>query len=138
MEIKEVIQKIKTEVQKIYSDLSSEMPSDSDPQSIAQVKRIASVASANATQLALYLKELTAYKKKREAEITLKALDEGLKTPKEAHLKALLKSELADVYAYEELCSNVLDICKQRVVLAQSFLKVANTEGMTNRGAALY
>lgn len=138
MGIQEVIIKIKQELEKIYGDMSAEMPSSSDPQSVERVKQIASVASANATRMAIYLKELVAYEKEEEAKIALKAIREkSLSTPKDEHLRALYKSELSSVYAYEKLCQDMLDICKQRVTLAQTFLKTCGSEEIAVRGAQL-
>lgn len=138
MEIKEVIAKIKTELEKIYADMSAEMPSSSDPQSIERVKAIASVASANATKMAIYLKELIAYEKEQEAEIALEAItNKTLSTPKDEHLRALYKRKLSNVYAYEKLCQDMLDICRQRVTLAQTFLKACGSEEIAVRGTML-
>lgn len=138
MEIEAVIAKIKSELEKIYVDMSAEMPSNSDPQSVEKVKRIASVASANATQMAIYLKELVAYEKSKEAQIALDALqNKTLCTPKDEHLRALYKSELSNVYAYEKLCQDMLDICRQRVTLAQTFLKTNGAEDTASWGTRL-
>lgn len=138
MEIAEVIAKIKREMNNIYSDMSAEMPSKSDPQSTEKVKHIASAASANASRMAVYLKELVAYEKQREAEIAIAAIEsKSLCTPKDEHLRALYKKELSNVYAYEKLCQDMLDICRQRVTLAQTFLKTSGVEDSASWGSRL-
>lgn len=138
MEIEKVILKIKAELEHVYKDMSSEMPSSTDPQSVEKVKRIASVASANATQMAVYLKELVAYEKQREAEIALDAIENRtLCTPKDEHLRALYKRDLSSVYAYEKLCQDMLDICRQRVTLAQTFLKANGADDTASWGSRL-
>ena len=93
---------------------------------------MAAVASSNSMSLALTARALAQYVKKKEAEITLRHIQaKDLVTPKDDHLKALLKSELSEEYAYLDLCNRMLDICKQRVMLAQTFLRNVGKEDFT-------
>ena len=123
-QVKQIIEHLKKDLEKIYPDMSAEMPVDSSPESIAQVKKMAAVASSNSMALALNSRALSQYIKQREAQITLEHIKaKDLVTPKEDHLKACLKVELSEVYAYSDLCTRMLELCKQRVMLAQTFLR---------------
>lgn len=129
METEKVIKQLKERLEKIYPDMEETMPVDPTPQSIERVKHMAAVASSNSMALALTARALAQYVKKKEAEITLKHIQaRDLVTPKDDHLKALLKDELSEEYAYLDLCNRMLDICKQRVMLAQTFLRNAGKE----------
>ena len=124
METEKVIKQLKERLEKIYPDMEEQMPVDPTPQSVERVKHMAAVASSNSMALALTARALAQYVKKKEAEITLRHIQaRDLVTPKDDHLKALLKSELSEEYAYLDLCNRMLDICKQRVMLAQTFLR---------------
>ena len=124
METEKVIKQLKERLEKIYPDMEETMPVDPTPQSVEKVKHMAAVASSNSMALALTARALAQYVKKKEAEITLKHIQaKDLVTPKDDHLKALLKDELSEEYAYLDLCNRMLDICKQRVMLAQTFLR---------------
>lgn len=124
METEKVIKQLKERLEKIYPDMEETMPVDPTPQSVERVKHMAAVASSNSMALALTARALAQYVKKKEAEITLKHIQaRDLVTPKDDHLKALLKNELSEEYAYLDLCNRMLDICKQRVMLAQTFLR---------------
>lgn len=130
METEKIIKQLKERLEKIYPDMEEQMPVDPTPQSVEKVKKIAAVASSNCMSLALTARALAQYVKKKEAEITLAHIQaKDLVTPKDDHLKALLKSELSEEYAYLELCNRMLDICKQRVMLAQTFLRNVDKEG---------
>lgn len=132
METEKVIKGLKERLEKIYPDMEEEMPVDPTPQSIEKVKRMAAVASSNSMALALTARALAQHIKRREAEVTLEHIkNKDLATPKEEHLKALLKAELSEEYAYSELCNRMLDICKQRVMLAQTFLRNVDKEGFS-------
>lgn len=129
METEKVIKQLKERLEKIYPDMEETMPVDPTPQSIERVKHMAAVASSNSMALALTARALAQYVKKKEAEITLRHIQaKDLVTPKDDHLKALLKDELSEEYAYLDLCNRMLDICKQRVMLAQTFLRNAGKE----------
>ena len=129
-----VIKKISEDIKRIEPDMSAEMPVDSTPESIAKVKRMAAVASSNSMALAVNARALSQYRKQREGAITLEHIMLGdLKTPKEEHLKALFKTELSEIYAYEELCARMLDLCSQRVRLAQTFLRNASSEDFSGK-----
>jgi hypothetical protein len=129
METEKVIKQLKERLEKIYPDMEETMPVDPTPQSIERVKHMAAVASSDSMALALTARALAQYVKKKEAEITLKHIQaRDLVTPKDDHLKALLKNELSEEYAYLDLCNRMLDICKQRVMLAQTFLRNAGKE----------
>lgn len=124
METEKVIKQLKERLEKIYPDMEETMPVDPTPQSVEKVKHMAAVASSNSMALALTARALAQYVKKKEAEITLRHIQaKDLVTPKDDHLKALLKDELSEEYAYLDLCNRMLDICKQRVMLAQTFLR---------------
>ncbi len=130
METEKVIKQLKERLEKIYPDMEETMPVDPTPQSVERVKHMAAVASSNSMALALTARALAQYVKKKEAEITLKHIQaKDLVTPKDDHLKALLKNELSEEYAYLDLCNRMLDICKQRVMLAQTFLRNVDKEG---------
>lgn len=130
METEKIIKQLKERLEKIYPDMEEQMPVDPTPASVEKVKKIAAVASSNCMSLALTARALAQYVKKKEAEITLAHIQaKDLVTPKDDHLKALLKSELSEEYAYLELCNRMLDICKQRVMLAQTFLRNVDKEG---------
>lgn len=130
METEKVIKQLKERLEKIYPDMEETMPVDPTPQSIEKVKHMAAVASSNCMALALTARALSQHIKRKEAEITLQHIQaKDLVTPKDDHLKALLKNELSEEYAYSELCNRMLDICKQRVMLAQTFLRNADKEG---------
>lgn len=130
METEKVIKQLKERLEKIYPDMEETMPVDPTPQSIEKVKHMAAVASSNCMALALTARALSQHIKRKEAEITLRHIQaKDLVTPKDDHLKALLKNELSEEYAYSELCNRMLDICKQRVMLAQTFLRNADKEG---------
>lgn len=132
METEKVIKQLKERLEKIYPDMEETMPVDPTPQSVERVKHMAAVASSNSMALALTARALAQYVKKKEAEITLKHIQaRDLVTPKDDHLKALLKSELSEEYAYLDLCNRMLDICKQRVMLAQTFLRNVGKEDFT-------
>lgn len=129
METEKVIKQLKERLEKIYPDMEETMPVDPTPQSVERVKHMAAVASSNSMALALTARALAQYVKKKEAEITLKHIQaKDLVTPKDDHLKALLKNELSEEYAYLDLCNRMLDICKQRVMLAQTFLRNVDKE----------
>lgn len=129
METEKVIKQLKERLEKIYPDMEETMPVDPTPQSIERVKHMAAVASSNSMALALTARALAQYVKKKEAEITLRHIQaKDLVTPKDDHLKALLKDELSEEYAYLDLCNRMLDICKQRVMLAQTFLRNVSKE----------
>lgn len=129
METEKVIKQLKERLEKIYPDMEETMPVDPTPQSVERVKHMAAVASSNSMALALTARALAQYVKKKEAEITLKHIQaRDLVTPKDDHLKALLKNELSEEYAYLDLCNRMLDICKQRVMLAQTFLRNVSKE----------
>lgn len=129
METEKVIKQLKERLEKIYPDMEETMPVDPTPQSVERVKHMAAVASSNSMALALTARALAQYVKKKEAEITLRHIQaRDLVTPKDDHLKALLKSELSEEYAYLDLCNRMLDICKQRVMLAQTFLRNVGKE----------
>ena len=124
METEKVIKQLKERLEKIYPDMEETMPVDPTPQSVEKVKHMAAVASSNSMALALTARALAQYVKKKEAEISLRHIQaKDLVTPKDDHLKALLKDELSEEYAYLDLCNRMLDICKQRVMLAQTFLR---------------
>lgn len=124
IKIEQVIAQIKKDMEKIYPDMEAEMPVDSAPQSVEKVKHIAAVASSNSMRLALFARALAQHIKQKEAEITLEHLNaKDLSTPKDEHLKAYYKKELSEVYSYYDLVQNMLNICKQRVTLAQTFLR---------------
>lgn len=124
-----IIEHLKGDLEKIYPDMSAEMPVDPSPESVNKVKRMAAVASSNSMALALNARALSQYIKQREADITLEHIRaKDLMTPKEEHLKALFRSELSEVYAYSELCNRMLELCKQRVMLAQTFLRNVQQE----------
>ena len=128
-QVTKIIKHLKKDLEKIYPDMSAEMPVDPSPDSIAKVKKMAAVASSNSMALALNARALSQYIKQREADITLEHIKaKDLMTPKEEHLKALFRSELSEVYAYSELCNRMLELCKQRVMLAQTFLRNAGQE----------
>ena len=128
-QVSKIIGSLKKDLEKIYPDMSAEMPVDSTPDSIAKVKKMAAVASSNSMALALNSRALSQYIKQREADITLEHIKaKDLATPKEEHLKACLKAELSEVYAYSDLCNRMLELCKQRVMLAQTFLRNAQQE----------
>lgn len=128
-QVTKIIGAMKKDLERIYPDMSAEMPVDSSPESIAKVKKMAAVASSNSMALALNSRALSQYIKQREAEITLKHVQaKDLVTPKDDHLKACLKAELAEVYAYSDLCTRMLELCKQRVMLAQTFLRNVQQE----------
>lgn len=130
METEKIIKQLKERLEKIYPDMEEQMPVDPTPQSVEKVKKIAAVASSNCMSLALTARALAQYVKKKEADITLQHIQaKDLVTPKDDHLKALLKVELSEEYAYLELCNRMLDICKQRVMLAQTFLRNVDKEG---------
>lgn len=134
METEKVIKQLKERLEKIYPDMEETMPVDPTPQSVEKVKKIAAVASSNCMSLALTARALAQYVKKREAEITLQHVNaRDLVTPKEEHLKALLKIELSEEYAYLDLCNRMLDICKQRVMLAQTFLRNVDKENFAGQ-----
>lgn len=123
-QIKKIIEHLREDLKRIEPDMSAEMPVDSSPESIAAVKHMAAVASSNSMRLALNARALSQYIKQREADITLShILAKDLMTPKEEHLKACFKSELAEVYAYYDLVNRMQELCKQRVTLAQTFLR---------------
>lgn len=129
METEKVIKQLKERLEKIYPDMEETMPVDPTPQSVERVKHMAAVASSNSMALALTARALAQYVKKKEAEITLRHIQaRDLVTPKDDHLKALLKNELSEEYAYLDLCNRMLDICKQRVMLAQTFLRNVGKE----------
>lgn len=130
METEKIIKQLKERLEKIYPDMEEQMPVDPTPASVEKVKKIAAVASSNCMSLALTARALAQYVKKKEADITLAHIQaKDLVTPKDDHLKALLKVELSEEYAYLELCNRMLDICKQRVMLAQTFLRNVDKEG---------
>ena len=130
METEKIIKQLKERLEKIYPDMEEQMPVDPTPASVEKVKKIAAVASSNCMSLALTARALAQYVKKKEADITLAHIQaKDLVTPKDDHLKALLKLELSEEYAYLELCNRMLDICKQRVMLAQTFLRNVDKEG---------
>lgn len=132
METEKVIKQLKERLERIYPDMEETMPVDPTPQSVEKVKHMAAVASSNSMSLALTARALAQYVKKKEAEITLRHIQaKDLVTPKDDHLKALLKSELSEEYAYLDLCNRMLDICKQRVMLAQTFLRNVGKEDFT-------
>lgn len=127
--VNSIIKKLKTDLERIYPDMNAEMPVDPSPDSVAKVKKMAAVASSNSMALALNARALSQYIKQRESAIALEHIQKkDLTTPKEEHLKALYRSELSEVYAYSELCNRMLDICKQRVMLAQTFLRNVQQE----------
>lgn len=129
---------LKKELEKIYPDMQTELPVDMTPDSVEKVKKIAAVASSNAMTIALYLRALSQYRKQKEADIAVEYIEQNkLKTPKDSYLKALYNKELAEVYSYEDLCQRMLDICKQRVMLAQTFMRSINTEDYTSSGVRL-
>lgn len=133
-EVGKIIKQLKKDLERIYPDMQAEMPVDSAPQSIDKVKHMAAVASANSMQLALNARALSQYIKQREGEITLQHISAGdLKTPKDEHLKACFKAELSEAYAYNDLCNRMLDLCKQRVMLAQTFLRQLGKEDFAGR-----
>lgn len=128
-QVTKIIERLKKDLEKIYPDMSAEMPVDASPDSILKVKKMAAVASSNSMALALNSRALSQYIKQREADITLEHIKaKDLTTPKEEHLKALFRSELSEVYAYSELCTRMLELCKQRVMLAQTFLRNVQQE----------
>lgn len=128
-QVNKIIGSLKRDLEKIYPDMSAEMPVDNTPDSIDKVKKMAAVASSNSMALALNARALSQYIKQREAAITLEHIKaKDLMTPKEDHLKAYLKSELSEVYAYSELCNRMLELCRQRVMLAQTFLRNVQQE----------
>ena len=132
METEKIIKQLKERLEKIYPDMEEQMPVDPTPASVEKVKKIAAVASSNCMSLALTARALAQYVKKKEADITLAHIQaKDLVTPKDDHLKALLKSELSEEYAYLDLCNRMLDICKQRVMLAQPFLRNVGKEVFT-------
>lgn len=132
--ISKVIEGVRASLKKIEPDMSAEMPVDSTPQSIEKVKRMAAVASSNSMHLALNARALSQYIKQREAAITLEHIKaKDLMTPKDEHLKACFKAELAEVYAYNDLVNRMLDLCKQRVMLAQTFLRNVQTENYNGK-----
>lgn len=128
-QIKKVISRLRKDLEKIEPSMSQEMPVDSSPQSVATVKRMAAIASSNSMHLALQSRALSQYIKQREGEITLQHIQaKDLVTPKEEHLKACFKVELAEVYAYSDLVTRMLELCRQRVMLAQTFLRNVQQE----------
>lgn len=132
--ISKVIEGVRASLKKIEPDMSAEMPVDSTPQSIEKVKRMAAVASSNSMHLALNARALSQYIKQREAAITLEHIKaKDLMTPKDEHLKACFKAELSEVYAYNDLVNRMLDLCKQRVMLAQTFLRNVQTENYNGK-----
>lgn len=132
-QVKKVIGQLRKDLAKIEPDMSADMPVDSSPQSIAAVKRMAAVASSNSMHLALDARALSQYIKQREADITLEHIQaKDLMTPKDEHLKACFKKELAEVYAYSDLVNRMLDLCRQRVMLAQTFLRNVRQEDLPN------
>ena len=133
-QVNKIISALKKDLEKIYPDMSAEMPVDSTPDSIDKVKKMAAVASSNSMSLALNARALSQYIKQKEAAITLEHIKaKDLMTPKEDHLKACLKAELSEVYAYSELCNRMLELCKQRVMLAQTFLRNSQQESYSGK-----
>lgn len=132
--IKKVIENLREDLKRIEPDMSAEMPVDPSPESVEKVKHMAAVASSNSMRLALNARALSQYIKSREAEITLHHIQAAdLKTPKEEHLRAYLKSELSEVYAYADLVNRIQELCKQRVTLAQTFLRNLKQEDFGGR-----
>ena len=70
-QVTKIIDRLKKDLEKIYPDMSAEMPVDSTPDSIDKVKKMAAVASSNSMALALNARALSQYIKQKEAAITL-------------------------------------------------------------------
>lgn len=132
----EVLKKINDGLNKLTVDMSEEIPTGSDPQSIKKIKQCAAHASANAAPIASYLRWLEQTIKEEEAKIALDNIDK-LKSPREEYLKSLYKSRLSKHYALQGQCIRMLDILKQRVMLAQSYLRSNTSEDFISSGTRL-
>lgn len=123
------VKRIKEELAKVYPDLIEDLPLQNDVKSVQKLREIAGHASATGANLAIYLRGLEAEVKKREAQITLAAIESGkVKTPKEQHIRALVNDELAEAKSYVNQMEVLIDTCRSRVMLVQSLLKAVEKE----------
>ena len=63
------ITKLKDELEKLYNDFQTDLPSGNSPQEIDTLRKMAAHATSSMLTLSLYRRALDEYVRKREAEI---------------------------------------------------------------------
>lgn len=130
----EMEQFLSTNLDVLRKELSTELPAGTDPQSISRLKSMATYAEAKAMDIGYYLRAVSTFISEAEqayaGEYYKQARDNGQKTSVTAS-ERYVKARLGPAKAYEKQLEQVQEIIKRRVLLAQTMLKSAGTEGST-------
>lgn len=123
------IKSLKSELEKLYNDFNTELPSGNSPQEINALRQMASHATSSMLTLSLYRRSLEEYIRKREAEIILfHNAAKDVPTPKDQSMRAFINSELAEEKSYHQQLDSMIDIAKTRTLLIMSLLKSLSEE----------
>lgn len=123
------LDKLREELEKLYNDFQSDLPSGNSPQEVNQLRQMAAHASSSMLTLSLYRRSLDEYIRKREAEIILAHnVAKDVPTPKDASMKAFINQELATEKSYFQQLDSMIDIAKTRTLLIMSLLKSLSEE----------
>lgn len=123
------ITKLKDELEKLYNDFQTDLPSGNSPQEIDTLRKMAAHATSSMLTLSLYRRALDEYVRKREAEIILAHnVAKDVPTPKDQSMRAFINQELAEEKSYFQQLDSMIDIAKTRTLLIMSLLKSLNEE----------
>lgn len=123
------ITKLKDELEKLYNDFQTDLPSGNSPQEIDALRKMAAHATSSMLTLSLYRRALDEYVRKREAEIILAHnVAKDVPTPKDQSMRAFINQELAEEKSYFQQLDGMIDIAKTRTLLIMSLLKSLNEE----------
>lgn len=123
------ITKLKDELEKLYNDFQTDLPSGNSPQEMDTLRKMAAHATSSMLTLSLYRRALDEYVRKREAEIILAHnVAKDVPTPKDQSMRAFINQELAEEKSYFQQLDSMIDIAKTRTLLIMSLLKSLNEE----------
>lgn len=123
------IDKLKEELEKLYTDFHQDLPSGNSPQEVNALRQMAAHATSSMLTLSLYRRALEEYIRKKEADVILthnRAKD--VPTPKDKSMQALINQELAEEKSYFHQLDTMIDIAKTRTLLIMSLLKSLDQE----------
>lgn len=121
-------------IKSLTENLSKELPTGTDPQSIAQLKSMATYAEAKAMTIGSWLRALSVFIIEAEQVFANEYYKEQRATNSKATLagcERYIKSGVGVAKTYEKQLEQVQDIIKRRVLLAQTMIKSAGTETTT-------
>lgn len=123
------ISRLKEELEKLYKDFQTDLPSGNSPQEVNTLRQMASHATSSMLTLSLYRRALEEYIRKKEASVILAHnIAKDVPTPKDQSMQAFINQELAEEKSYFHQLETMIDIASTRTRLIMSLLKSLNEE----------